>query len=67
MTNHRRTAPHRKPIDGTAHTLDPCDLRILDAISHEAALAACERPEEPDDEIAIRSLRAFVADLIRRL
>ena len=67
MTNHRRTAPHRKADDGCTNTgpLDPRELRILDETSHEAALAACKRPEEPDDELAIRSVMAFVTKLIR--
>ena len=73
MTSNRATARYRKATDGSTSPadepgdpLDPHNLRILDAIFHEAALAACERPDEPDDEFAIRSLRAFVADLTRR-
>ena len=68
----RTTAPYRKTTTGRAPAryptdpLDPRNLRILDALFHEAALAACERPDEPDDEVAIRSIYAFVADLTRR-
>lgn len=74
MTSHRRTTtPYRKTTKGWApradpptDPLDPRNLRILDAIFHEAALDACERPDEPDDEFAIRAISAFVADLTRR-
>ena len=69
----RTTARHPEATDGAASPADgpgarpdPRHLRILDAVTHEAALAACEHPDEPDDELAIRSIYAFVANLTRR-
>lgn len=63
---YRTTTTRRPPARYPTDPLDPRNLRILDALFHEAALDACERPDEPDDEVAIRSIYTFVAKLTRR-